>query len=308
MLAINLDNIYNVFSSSNFMSHNAIQLKEQIISIFKRRGPSLPIHISKETGLDLLFASAFLSELIGGKMVKISIMKIGSSPLYFLPGQEHLLENFIEFLNKKEREAFLLLKEKKFLKDSEQEPAIRVALRAIKDFAFESRRNDELYWKFLRADDSEFVAPKQKDEIEEMVVEPEVKKIEEVEIPIVEAVKKEEAKKPVKTAKKSAPRKKQDDKFFNRVKEFIDSKNAEIVEIISASPFELILKIKIGHKEKILVAYKKKTISEKDIISAYRKSKKYELPFLVTSMGETSKSLAELIDAVRILTDIERVK
>src|SRR3989344_3825148 len=188
MLAINLDNIYNVFSSSNFMSHNAIQLKEQIISIFKRRGPSLPIHISKETGLDLLFASAFLSELIGDKMVKVSVMKVGSSPLYLIPGQEHLLENFIEFLNKKEREAFLILKEKKFLKDSEQEPAIRVALRAIRDFAFEYRKNEELYWKFLRADESEFVQPKEKEEIVEVVLESEIKEIEKTETPKIEIV------------------------------------------------------------------------------------------------------------------------
>ena len=298
------------------MSRNALQLKEQIVTIFKRRGPSLPIHISKETGLDLLFASAFLSELIGDKMVKISVMKIGSSPLYFLPGQEHLLENFIEFLNKKEREAFLLLKEKKFLKDSEQEPAIRVALRAIKDFAFEYRKNDELYWKFLRADESEFVE-KKKDEI---VLEPEEKSVEiiinpkaievheKIDNQIIKTEERAEAKKPAKISKKSPAKKKQDDKFFNRVKEFIDGKNAEIVEIISAGTSELILKIKIGHKEKILVAYKKKNLSEKDIISAYRRAQKYELPFLVTSLGEPSKTLTELIEAVRILSDVERVK
>jgi len=297
------------------MSRNALQLKEQIISIFKRRGPSLPIHISKETGLDLLFASAFLSELIGDKMIKISVMKIGSSPLYFLPGQEHLLENFIEFLNKKEREAFLLLKEKKFLKDSEQEPAIRVALRAIKDFAFEYRKNDELYWKFLRADESEFVE-KKKDEVvlepQEMSVEiimnPKAIEVNEKIEPIIKSEEKAEIKKPAKVSKKSPARKKQDDKFFNRVKEFLDGKNAEIVEIISAGSSELILKIKVGHKEKILVAYKKKNISEKDIISAYRRAQKYELPFLVTSLGEPSKTLTELIEAVRILSDVERVK
>jgi len=286
------------------MQRDAVQLKEQIISIFKRRGPSLPIHISKETGLDLLFASAFLSELIDDKRLKISVMKVGSSPLYFLQGQEHLLENFIEFLNKKEREAFLILKEKKFLKDSEQEPAIRVALRAIKDFAFEHRKNDELYWKFLRADESEFVEPKQKNEAVEIIAEEKSEaipeKIEDIEI--------KDEKRQNKNAKKSAPRKKQDDKFFNKVKEFIDEKNAEIVEVISAGLSELILKIKIGNREKILVAYKKKIISEKDVISAYKKSRKYELPFLVTSMGEPSKSLSELIEAVRILSDVERVK
>jgi len=34
---------------------------------FKRRGPSLPVHIASETGLSMLFASAFLSELLSEK-------------------------------------------------------------------------------------------------------------------------------------------------------------------------------------------------------------------------------------------------
>ncbi|MFC1682475.1 hypothetical protein ACFL0X_02575, partial [Nanoarchaeota archaeon] len=72
--------------------------------------------------------------------------RVGSSPVYFLEGQERGLEGFSNHLKSKEKEAFDLLKEKKFLGDSEIEPAIRVALRAIKDFAVPFERDGKVIW------------------------------------------------------------------------------------------------------------------------------------------------------------------
>ena len=72
-------------------------IKEKIIFVFKKRGPSLPVHVAQETGMSILFASAFLSELLAEKKIKISNMKVGSSPLYFISGQEFMLEKFSEF-------------------------------------------------------------------------------------------------------------------------------------------------------------------------------------------------------------------
>lgn len=71
---------------------------------------------------------------------------------------------------------------------------------------------------------------------------------------------------------------------------------------------ELILRIKTNDKEKILVAYNKKRITEKEIINAYKKSQKFNLPFWVMSLGNISKKLSELIDAIRILSDIEKIE
>ena len=104
--------------------------REKIMSILKTRGPSLPVHVAKETSLSMLFASAFLSELLSEKRIKISNMRVGNSPIYFIPGQEPKIENFSQHLKSREKDAFILLKEKKFLKDKNQEPAIRIALRA----------------------------------------------------------------------------------------------------------------------------------------------------------------------------------
>ena len=134
---------------------NTEPIKEKIVSVLKRRGPSLPVHISREIGQSMLFTSAFLSELISDKRIKTSNLKIGSSPLYLIPGQEKRLEDFERYVKGREREAFDLLKEKKILKDSKQEPAIRVALRAIKDFSFSLEVNGELYWRYFTLPEEE---------------------------------------------------------------------------------------------------------------------------------------------------------
>jgi len=127
----------------------AHDVHNKIIDTIKKRGPSLPIQIAKEVALSSLFVSAFLSELVDDKRVKVSSLKVGGSPLYFLDGQEEQLEKFQKFLHPKESEAFLLLRSSKLLKDSNQDPAIRVALRAIKDFSVGFKVGEDIYWRYL---------------------------------------------------------------------------------------------------------------------------------------------------------------
>lgn len=61
----------------------AHDVHNKIIDTLKKRGPSLPIQIAKEVALSSLFVSAFLSELVDDKRVKVSSLKVGGSPLYF---------------------------------------------------------------------------------------------------------------------------------------------------------------------------------------------------------------------------------
>ncbi len=134
--------------------------RDKILSAIRMRGPSVPVGIAKSVGISPLFASAFLSELRGEEKIKVSDMKVGSSPLYYLPGQEAMLENFVEHLNQKEREAFRLLKNNKLLVDTEQTPVMRVALRAIKDFAVPLKINvngaPKIFWKHFAVSEAEF--------------------------------------------------------------------------------------------------------------------------------------------------------
>lgn len=291
---------------------NAPEIKEKIISIIQNNGPSFPVRIASQLNLSPLFASAFLSELLSEKKLKISYLRVGNSPVYFIPGQEPKLEDFSEHLKSKEREAFLLLQEKKFLIDEEQQPAIRVALRVIKDFAFIFEKNGKFFWRYFIVPESEFIDDSIKVPIEVEKVE-EVEEINESpEEPIrekeLEGEIKEEIVVPVKKKiVKRAPAKKKNDKFFNQVKEFLSEKSIEILDIEGVSQGDLILRVSEDGEEKLIVAYNKKRISEVEIIKANKKAVELGLSYTILSLGEPLKKLSGLIDAIKNLSEIEKL-
>jgi hypothetical protein len=139
------------------------------MSFLKDKGPSIPVKVSGHLGVDTMLASAFLAELLSDKEIKMSKMKVGNSPIYFLNGQEERLQDFSNYLKGREREAFELLKDKKILRDRNQEPAIRVALRSIKDFAFPFKVRDETFWRFYLVNHHEAVG-----NVEDNIPEPKV--------------------------------------------------------------------------------------------------------------------------------------
>lgn len=283
------------------------QIKEKIISILKVKGPSLPVHIANQTGLSILFSSAFLSELFAEKRIKISNMKVGSSPLYFLPGQEPQLERFSQHLKSKEKDAFLLLKEKKFLKDSEQEPAIRVALRAIRDFAIPFKKEEDIFWRYFTVPEMQFEYEKDSSEKKELKEEKPKKEEEITENHEEKSLNIFNEKKPKKRKIKKKTEKKTNEKFFNKVKEFLSEKSVEIIDIESYSKNELILKIKENEAEKLLIAYNKKRITEEDIIKAHKKSQDLGLKYKILSLGELTKKIKELIEALKEIEGIEKI-
>ncbi|MEK6895045.1 MAG: hypothetical protein AABX48_00840 [Nanoarchaeota archaeon] len=303
------------------MVRDATLIKEKIIITLRQRGPSLPVHIANATGQSMLFAGAFLSELLSEKMIKISDMKVGSSPIYFLEGQEPQLENFTKYLKGKEREAFEILKEKKFLKDKNLSPVIRIALRSIKDFAIPLKYNEEIYWKYYTIPTSTFnpeiFAPeriqiKQPEEKEEKIEEPvkletkENKKDEEKEV-IISSEEKPKIHKIKKQAKKKKAAK-QDDKFFNKVKEYLSGKSIEIIGVEGITKNNLTLKVKTKNKEKLIIAYNKKKINESEIIKAHKKAGEVGLPYIILTMGETPKKTISLMDALKTLETIEKIE
>jgi hypothetical protein len=304
---------------------NASQVKEQILRLFQIRGPSLPVHVAKETGLNSLFASAFLSELYSEQKIKMSNMRVGSSPLYFLPGQENMLEKFSEFLKGKEKEAFALLKVEKFILDKDLEPAIRVALNQIKDFAFKFNKKDFVVWRYFTVLESEFktdeTAEKKVVLEKEILEEESVQKEEKVEAQKdLEIFDKPEKEKPKKTKEKTAVKKttkkkpqvkagkKQEEKFLEKVKEFLAKSSTEIVSIEGLKKDELSLKVKTNNEEHLLVAFNKKKISEKEIVKAAKKASDLGLRYSVLSLGELPKKFSDLISALENIKDIGKVE
>jgi hypothetical protein len=318
------------------MVGNPEDIKEKIIALIKTRGPSIPINLSKDLGMDTLFTSAFLGELASEKRLKSSCMKIGGSSIYFLPEQIEKMEHFGEkYLSGKEKDAFHLLKEKKILQHEEQEPSIRVALASLRDFAFPEKHENKIYWRYFNHKEK---IPEEKILKEEI---PQKKNPEEIKNPQEELIKKQENTKEElqekrienifsekqqevkeenvqkketsksKTSKKKTKTSvstKATEKFFNQIKEHLNKKSIEITDILSFSKTDLSLKVIDSGQEKILIGYNKKRPSETDIIKAYRKSQELNLPYLILAKGEPSKKLQESIKAAKKLSRIETLE
>ena len=251
-------------------------------------------------------------------------MKVGGSPLYFIPGQEEMLDKFHTYLPGKEKEAFSLLKHRGILRDSEQEPAIRVALRALKDFAKPFFNNTPegkiLLWSFHTLNEQE-IRDIFESKLKSAAIKPrisakkplhtEVKEIKEektwkkeTQLDIFAKTAKKEKKKARKEGKRDSSR---NEKFFNKVKEFLSTKNIEIIDIINYNKTELTLLVRENNKEQLLIAYNKKRIKYPDLLKAYKKADEKSLPYIILSLGDLPKKLDEIIKASKTLSKIEKI-
>lgn len=286
---------------------DATLIKDEIINFLRIKGPSFPVQIAKQIGMDTLFASAFLSELMSDKKVFSSNMKVGASSIYFLPGQEEGLESFSIYIKGKELEAKNLLKESKFLVDIEQEPAIKVALRNLKDFAKTFEKDGKIIWRYFNQNEEDYNKNEEikKEEVEK-VKEEKQKGEPEIKEKIGEKPKKIKLQKKL-TKNKKIP-KKDDEMFFNKIKIYLSEQGFEILDIVSFNKKDLILKIKKNGEEKLAVSYNKKRISEKDILYAHKKSESLKMNYIVISLGETPKKILSWIEALKTMESIESIE
>lgn len=127
--------------------------QDKILNFLRITGPTIPSRVAKNLNTEILFASAHLSDLAAQGKVKISQLKIGGTPLYYLSGQEAKLYDFAQNnLNPKDFQVLELLKKEKVLREQDLELLPRVALRALKDFAIPLNvtvdGQTELFWKW----------------------------------------------------------------------------------------------------------------------------------------------------------------
>ncbi|MBT3814577.1 hypothetical protein HOE37_04640 [Candidatus Woesearchaeota archaeon] len=127
--------------------------QDKILSFIKVTGPTIPAKVAKNINTNILLASAHLSDLASQGKIKISKLKIGGSPLYFLPGQEAMLFDFAaDNVNPKDFLVLEKLKDQKVLREADLELVEKVGLRNLKDFAIPLNVNipnkTELFWKW----------------------------------------------------------------------------------------------------------------------------------------------------------------
>lgn len=126
--------------------------KDKILGFLRTKGPSVPASISKEVGQNSLIVSSILSELSSEGVVKITNVKFGSSPFYYLPEHRNRLELLSKYLGEKDQRTYNLLREQKVVRDSELDPFFKVSIQSIKDFSVPIKVNSqgsvETYWRY----------------------------------------------------------------------------------------------------------------------------------------------------------------
>jgi hypothetical protein len=135
---------------------------DQILEFIGSNGPSLPVAVAKEINSDTIIAGAYLSTLLSRKVIKVSYLKVGGSPLYFIKGHEAKLQGFADKLNPVDRRTYELLKERKVLREKELEPIERVSLKQLRDFAVpltvRMGSDTEVFWKWYLLPEDETAA------------------------------------------------------------------------------------------------------------------------------------------------------
>lgn len=122
--------------------------------------PVQPVQIAKELNTSSIIASAMLSEMSAKGILSISHLKVGSSPLYYVPTEAQKLLNYTHYLNEKDQKVLEKLTQEKILRDTHLEPLFRVSLRQqLKDFAkpltVKYGEQQELFWKYFLTPDAD---------------------------------------------------------------------------------------------------------------------------------------------------------
>ncbi len=271
------------------------EIKNKIVSILKTEGPSLPVKIARMIEMSPVFASAILSELLNEKRIKTSNLRIGASKLYLVPGQEKELEKYIGALKTVEKEALELLKNEKVLEDEAQEPAIRIALRSIKDFAIPFKKQEKVMWRYSFNPSEETIKPLEETNSEEKLKE----KTQDVLKLQVKPIKKENPE--INNNNFESPfSKTEKTEFYNEVKTFLNNKKIQIIEEIQIDKKEIVARISINSDldkiDYLLIAKNKKSVTEDEIKSSIQRAIYHQMPCLYIIRKEPTKKIQKLLE------------
>ena len=294
-----------------------MDITDKVLALVRMKGPLIPAQIAKELGQNIMMSSAILASMSSKNVIKVSNIKIGGSPLYYVPGQEYKLQNYADKMHEKERRAFELIRNEKVLEDKGLDLLYRVTLRQIKDFAkpveVMIEGEPRIFWKWylLTSDDTEqlirekyFPEMMQAKEIEEPQKIPEVKE-EQKELVVPTETKqepKQEQKQEQKPVQKQVIRRAaaRTDDFPAKTAGFFRSSGIEIVEqkLIkrdTETDYIILVPSAVGKIKYYCKARKKSMISETDIGAAFAQGQVKNMPILYVTTGELTKKAKEAL-------------
>jgi len=276
---------------------NFDEAKNKSFEFIKNNGPSMPSQVAKEISIPPLFASALLSQLISEKSLKVSHLKIGGSPLYFIEDQKAKLLEFTSNLPAVEKNACDTLKSVGVVADEGLKLAEKVALRNIKDFSIplnvNVRGNKKLFWKWFSLSQEEAI-----ERIKKIVkIESELQKpLEEPKIE-VKTEQKEAAKEIIEEKLEETDKVKTQD-FLEEVRKFLSSNKVKIIEesqIRKNREIELILQLNssLGKISFFAIAKNKKIITPTDVTLVHYRGQEKKMPLIFLSSGRFTKKAEE---------------
>lgn len=110
-------------------------MKEKILYYIKKNGPSVPTEVNSFLKMNSIIISAVMSELIKEKFLLVSQKRIGSSPLYFIKGQEKQVRNRLrKELKINERKILEFFEKNKSCLKSNLSPQYRFMIDNLRDF------------------------------------------------------------------------------------------------------------------------------------------------------------------------------
>ncbi|MBI4144369.1 hypothetical protein HY486_03920 [Candidatus Woesearchaeota archaeon] len=261
-----------------------MEYAERILAMAKTQ-PLVPTQVAKALGVDSIMASAMLSELVKKGELKISSLKVGSSPLYYFPSEKSQLLNYLTYLNEKDKKTVMILKEAQILREKTQEPLIRVSLRNIKDFAIPlevtSQEGKELWWKWYATDD------KAAEELIKKQLSPQKEVIQD-KPPLPVAL-------PKKTERRKAPK---TDEFDNKILNYFQNNKVKIVQKTEGG-YIIEVSSSLGNLTMYCHPKNKKKLADSDISHAYVQGQIHKLNTLLLTNGECTKKAQKTIDALK---------
>lgn len=298
--------------------------QDKILSFLRGTGPVLPAQAAKHINSNILLASAHLSELSSQGKVKLSRLKVGGSPLYYLPEHREKLQNYIHNLNLKDQQTLNMLKERKILKERNLDLLAKVSLRNIKDFAvplnITLNNQKELFWKWYLLTDTQAVelvksqfAPRQESKAQpvpkpETHPGPEKKTLAEDrhKKPLLQKLKEKLKPKLPKEGlgdSKSPQRRREiPDRFFPKIESFFQEKNIKIESketLRKNFEVDFIVNVPsvVGRISYFCKAKNKKRCDEKDLSAAYMEARSKTFPLLFLYTNELTKKAQEMIES-----------
>jgi hypothetical protein len=311
----------------------ALDYRDRIRAMVEQK-PVQPTFVAKELMTNSMLSSAMLSEMSEKGLLKVSHLKVGSSPLYYHPDHpEHLLD-YVQHLNDKDRKTVVSLKEKSVMRDTALDPLTRVSLRNIKDFAkpldVSINGIKELFWKFYLLTDEQATehikailqppAPEPAAEQKQAKArKPRAKKVKvdaqqatiSQESPAVEAPKPAEPvaeeQKPITPPDAASQALVSDDPFLQKLMAFFASNSITVLEQVALKKkneydFVLSLASPVGQLHYYCKAKNKAKIGEADLSHAYVQGQLKKLPILFLSPGTLTKPASEHLKELKGLT------